>query len=99
VGGGFWEVNTAAHIDWPQQARVLEIVDNGDATLSVFGTMVDHAGPTAWSTNLSSPLQLAALSRELGANDWQNETPSVTEDGLRGKPADRNVELLVRKPF
>ncbi|MFL6118152.1 hypothetical protein [Actinophytocola sp.] len=29
-GGGFWEVNTAAHIDCPQQSRVLELVDNED---------------------------------------------------------------------
>jgi metallophosphoesterase (TIGR03767 family) len=99
VGGGFWEVNTAAHIDWPQQARVVELVDNGDGTLSVFGTIVDHAAPTTWPTNPSTPLELAALSRELGANDWQNATPTVTEDGLRGKLSDRNVELLVRKPF
>lgn len=99
VGGGFWEVNTAAHIDWPQQARVVELVDNGDGTLSVFGTIVDHAAPTTWPTNPSTPLELAALSRELGANDWQNATPTVTEDGLRGKASDRNVELLVRKPF
>jgi hypothetical protein len=43
VGGGSWEVNTAAHIDWPQQARVVEIVSNGDGTLSIFGTIIDHA--------------------------------------------------------
>ena len=28
AAGGFWEVNTAAHIDWPQQSRVVELVDN-----------------------------------------------------------------------
>jgi metallophosphoesterase (TIGR03767 family) len=99
VGGGFWEVNTAAHIDWPQQGRVLEVVDNGDGTLSVFGTIIDHAAPTSWPSTPTTPLELAALSREIGANDWQNETPTVIEDGKRGKLTDRNVELLVRKPF
>jgi hypothetical protein len=99
VGGGFWEVNTAAHIDWPQQARVVELVDNGDRTLSVFGTILDHAAPNAWPADPGSPLELAALSRELGANDWQNEVPTATEDGKRGKLTDRNVELLVAKPF
>ncbi|MGN6606258.1 MAG: TIGR03767 family metallophosphoesterase [Jatrophihabitans sp.] len=99
VGGGFWEVNTAAHIDWPQQSRVLEIVDNGDATLSIFGTLLDHAAPTAGPSNPTTPLELAALSRELGANDWQNEVPTASEDGKRGAATDRNVELLVRKPF
>lgn len=99
VGGGFWEVNTAAHIDWPQQARVLELVENGDGTLSVFGTIIDHAAPNDWPADPSTPLDLAALSRELGANDWQNEVPTVSEDGKRGKLTDRNVELLVARPF
>jgi hypothetical protein len=26
--GGFWEVNTASHIDWPQQSRLVEVADN-----------------------------------------------------------------------
>ncbi|MGH6657425.1 MAG: TIGR03767 family metallophosphoesterase [Actinocrinis sp.] len=43
--GGLWELNTASHVDWPQQARLVELVDNGDGTLSVFGTIIDHAGP------------------------------------------------------
>jgi metallophosphoesterase (TIGR03767 family) len=99
VGGGFWEVNTASHIDWPQQARVVELVDNGDGTLSIFGTIIDHAAPESWGTSPSTPLQLAALSRELGANDWQAPGMTATEDGQRGAASDRNVELLVRAPF
>jgi metallophosphoesterase (TIGR03767 family) len=99
VGGGFWEINTAAHIDWPQQARVVELVDNGDGTLSIFGTIVDHVAPTSWGTNPTSPLELAALSRELGINDWQRDAETSTEDGKRGAIGDRNVELLVKAPF
>lgn len=99
VPGGFWEVNTAAHIDWPQQARVVELVDNGDGTLSIFGTLVDHAGPASWGSNPTSPLELAALSRELGANDWQNPAATATKDGRRGALEDRNVELVIPAPF
>ena len=87
VGGGFWELNTAAHIDWPEQSRVVEIVDNRDGTLSIFGTIVDHDGPVAVDG-------LASLSRELSANDWQDRT-----DRRRGAATDRNVELLVPAPF
>ena len=58
--GGFWEVNTAAHIDWPQQARTVELVDNRDGTLSIFGTIVDHAGPTSYGDHPKSPLELAS---------------------------------------
>ena len=52
--GGFWEVNTAAHVDWPQQARTVEIVDNRNGTLSVFGTIIDHAAPTSYGKHPKS---------------------------------------------
>ena len=97
--GGFWEVNTAAHIDWPQQARTIELVDNRDGTLSLFCTMVDHAGPTSYGAHPASPLELAALSRELGANDWQEGASPAGTDGRRGRVEDRNVELLLPAPF
>ena len=100
IGGGFWEVNTASHIDWPQQARLVELVDNGNGTLSVFGTIIDHAGPEQPSRDLSSPVELAGLSRLLGVNDWQQRArPEPGSDGRRGAAADRNVELLVPAPF
>jgi metallophosphoesterase (TIGR03767 family) len=99
-GGGFWEVNTAAHIDWPQQSRVIELVDNADGTLSVFATVVDMAAPETAGRRLDSPTALAALARELAGNDWQSRArPTPGEDGRRGTVADRNVELLVPSPF
>lgn len=91
--GGFWEVSTAAHIDWPQQSRILEIADNRDGTLSVFATVLDSAAPASHGGRLDDPDRLAALSRELSANDWQ---PHL--DGSGG-PEDRNVELLLPAPF
>ncbi|MGN6795581.1 MAG: TIGR03767 family metallophosphoesterase [Streptosporangiaceae bacterium] len=93
ISGGFWELNTAAHIDWPEQSRIVEIVDNLDRTLSVFGTILDHAGPIARG-GLSTTKELAALSREIAANDWQDRT-----DFRRGSISDRNVELVVPAPF
>ena len=99
VGGGFWEINTASHIDWPQQSRIVEVVDNGDGTLSIFGTIFDHAAATGWPTNPTTPLELAALARELGINDPQRDAETATKDGKRGTLADRNVELVVAKPF
>ena len=98
--GGFWEVNTAAHVDWPQQARTVELVDNGDKTLSIFGTIIDHVAPTSYGKHPKSPLELASLSRELAANDWQErDKPEDGQDGRRGRLEDRNVELLVPAPF
>jgi metallophosphoesterase (TIGR03767 family) len=103
VPGGFWEVNTASHIDFPQQARIVELADNHDGTISVFGTIVDSAAPLKVPARLDSATALASLSRELAVNDWQERVaaPSSpgTPDGRRGKREDRNVELLVRAPF
>ena len=100
AGGGFWELNTASHIDWPQQSRLVEIVDNKDGTLSVFGTILDFAAPSPDPTKISTPAQLAALSRLLSANDWQERTGhSTTLDGRRGRLSDRNVELIVANPL
>ncbi|MBW8484061.1 TIGR03767 family metallophosphoesterase [Actinomadura parmotrematis] len=93
-GGGFWEVNTAAHVDFPQQSRIVELADNGDGTLSVFATVLDSAGPAAFGGRLTDPVRLASLSRELAANDWQERG-----EDRRGAVEDRNVELLVPAPF
>jgi metallophosphoesterase (TIGR03767 family) len=94
VGGGFWEINTAAHIDWPQQSRIVEVADNLDDTLSIFCTIVDHSGPISRGGRLTETATLASLSRELAANDLPNRT-----DARRGELSDRNVELLLPDPI
>jgi metallophosphoesterase (TIGR03767 family) len=99
--GGFWELNTASHIDFPQQARIVELVDNHDGTLSIFGTIIDSIAPLRWK-GTGTPTELAALSRELAANDWQERVShpdAQGHDGRRGAIEDRNVELLVHAPF
>ncbi len=97
VVGGFWEINTASHIDWPQQARLIEVADNRDGTLSIFTTMLDHGGPTEHS-DLDSPLELAALSRELTLNDPGKLDKPSTNDGRRGSADARNTELVLKAP-
>lgn len=92
AGGGFWEINTASHVDWPQHARIIEVLDNKDGTLSIFATLIDHAAPVSYHGRTGSPPRLAALARELTANDWQHR------DATQGPRSGRNVELLVRKP-
>ena len=93
-GGGFWEVLTAAHVDWPQQARIVELADNGDGTLSIFGTLTEHAAPARpGGVGPGRVLDLAAWSRELSFNDPQADL------GALGAPGDRNVELVLPAPF
>ena len=104
---GFWEINTASHIDWAQQSRVLDLVDNQDGTLSIFGTIVDHEAPpepgappqsSGGGAASDSVTRMASISRELAFNDYQSSHSDTGEGGGRGSREDRNVELIVRKP-
>lgn len=92
-GGGFWEITTASHIEWPQQARIIELLDNGDETLSIFTTSIDHAAKPSYRRRTGTALQLASISRELAANDWQLDVGAKA-----GHRNDRNTELLVPRP-
>jgi 3',5'-cyclic AMP phosphodiesterase CpdA len=42
---GYWEIETPGLVDWPQQMRFIEIVDNRDGTGSIYCTMVDYEIP------------------------------------------------------
>jgi 3',5'-cyclic AMP phosphodiesterase CpdA len=86
--GTWWEVNTASHIDWPQQARIVEIAADATGSIFVGCTNLDHAGMIDPRPGpLDDPLTLAGWSRELSANLWQPVA------GAEGGPADRNVIL------
>lgn len=39
---GFWEIETSAVIDWPNQSRIMEVVDNRDGTGTIFATVFDY---------------------------------------------------------
>ena len=40
-------IRTSAEADWPHQDRLIELIDNRDGTLSLFGTLVDNLAPAA----------------------------------------------------
>ncbi len=100
--GGFWSIRVAAEADWPQQSRLLEIFDNEDGTISIFGTILDHASPSAAApdgTNASTldALGHASIGRTIGYNDPQYGGENCNP-ACEGDPDDRNVELLVADP-
>lgn len=110
ISGGFWEISTASHIDWPIQSRIIEIMASpdaqnagefgsaaGPATLSIFTTMVDPAAPLSYGGDTSTPAQLASLARELATNDPQEVNHGITN--RMGVPQDRNTQLLLPAPF
>jgi len=98
AGAGYWEVKSPAIADWPPQHRVMDVMDNCDGTLSLFGAVVDPnvpIGAPGSGTNASGMDErtLASVARELSYND-----PQEGPDGSEGKPKDRNVELVLRDP-
>jgi hypothetical protein len=99
-GTVWWEINTAAVADWPTQSRLIEIMDNHDGTLSIFGTVIDHASdptaPPAGNASGFTANQLAAIGRNLTYNDTNSGEGGNSSRG--GAPKDNNVELLVFDP-
>jgi len=96
--GGFWSIRVAAEADWPQQSRLLEVFDNHDGTLSIFGTILDHVGqaaaPAAGTAAGGMDLNdLASVGRTMSFNDLQSGAPLG-----EGEAKDRNVELLLPDP-
>jgi metallophosphoesterase (TIGR03767 family) len=90
-GRSFWEISTASHVDYPQLARVIELVDNKDGTLSLFTTLVESSAPHRTDFSDLSQTGLAALYRELALN-----APGAGKK-LAGDPEDRNTELVLKK--
>ncbi len=109
--GDFWHISTSAHLDFPQQSRMIEFIDNGRLvrnrrTISMVLTVVDHAGPPrppAFGV-IADVLRLASIGREISYNDYQAvaETPSgekstMNDRPARGKRIDRNVIIVLNR--
>ena len=96
----FYEISTAAHIDWPQQSRLIELVDVG-GQISIVATILDHGGP-AYPGNAPDGAnqgtagdqvpRLASIAREIAYNDYQGSR------GAHGTRRDRNVILPTGRP-
>jgi metallophosphoesterase (TIGR03767 family) len=95
----FWEVNTASHVDYPHHARLIELTDNGDGTVSLFTTLVESAAPhrTAPDFDDLSAVGLASLYREVAYNapGLAESMKGGVQEGWAGGAGDRNAELVV----
>ncbi|HTU87312.1 MAG TPA: hypothetical protein VMF57_17155 [Solirubrobacteraceae bacterium] len=76
---GYWLINTASLIDYPQQARALRIVRTAGGGVAIQTWMLDHTFPG----------DLGAISRQLAYLDAQGGRPM----GFAGSTLDRNVTL------
>jgi len=90
---------TASLIDWPQQGRVVEILQDGD-DLVIATSVFDHDSPIdlqSATSDLTNPVNLAGLSRTLSANHWQRRKQNdFFNDLAAGKPEDRNRYLRLK---
>lgn len=77
--GGYWLIATASLVDFPQQARALQIRSTANGGAAIHTWMLDHVGDGA----------LGTISRQLSYLDAQGGRPQ----GFAGRPQDRNVIL------
>lgn len=90
----FWEITSPSFVDWPQLARIFEVADNRDGTLSIFTTLVEPDVPADPTDAQDEQERLASLCRQICVNDFEN-----LGDDLLGDPTDCNTELLLAHPF
>lgn len=81
---GYWEIMTSAVADFPSQQRTIEIVDNGNGTLSLFATLIDY------DTESCSERRYRRLTQMEYLSGW---TDLISTD-----PMNLNVELLITVP-
>jgi metallophosphoesterase (TIGR03767 family) len=95
----FVELTTASLIDWPQQGRILEFV-RAAGEVAIVSTVMDHLAPPEWNpTELDDPVNIAAISRALSANDYRLREGSLRGLRLDSTPDVRNVVWRVPDPF
>ena len=102
-GGGFWGIESPSHIDWPLQSRLIEVMDNRDGTLSIFGTVLDVDAPVKAPAPGTSAAgfgvpELASVARTLAYNDPQAGGERERQRRRRRRAGDRNVELVIGDP-
>lgn len=90
---GYWEVETPSGIAFPQQMRILEIVDQRDGTGLIYLTLFDH-----WPTAGDEADTLAELGRNLAFADKLHEGYDGGTMAAMGWPADRNRALMFAIP-
>jgi hypothetical protein len=113
-GTSYWEVNTAAIADWPNQSRSIEIADNRDGTMSIHTVVFDgasHPDPRAvsWTGDDPSDETGAGLARDVNetwlaslgretARHDRQHSDDASRATAEGTPKDRNAELVLKAP-
>lgn len=82
AAGGFWEITTSSIIDWPSQARSIDVFRHADGSIELQCTMMDHRG---------TPDGLASLHRTLARRFCSDSVAAR----MSGRDIDGDVSLLL----
>ena len=85
--GHYWLIRSPSLVDWPQQVRMLRVVQLDDGRLALETWLVDHAG----RDGAAGYLGLAGSARDLAYLDPQGGRPRISA----GSALDRNVRLYL----
>ena len=99
---GFWQIESASLIDFPQEQRLIEVFDNGNGTGTIRGPILGHTFER--SRGLAEADDRCAL--YLADPAFVTELLSEADLGVlcsqggtrNGEPGDRNAELMFRMP-
>jgi metallophosphoesterase (TIGR03767 family) len=97
---GFWQIETASLIDWPQQGRIIEIFSDQHEQIWIANTPLNHCGsilPDPEHLKLDEVNELAGLSRILSVNDWQRRGGIFSIENNEGESFDRNGIVVLPK--
>lgn len=89
ASGGYWDVRTASLIDFPQQARLLRVLELADGRHAIETVVLDHLGDHA----AAGQRGLAGVARDLAYLDHQGGRVR----GDAGRPEDRNARLYLAR--
>jgi len=90
---GYWEVETPSGIAFPQQMRIIELVDQRDGTGLIYLTLFDH-----WPLVGDDADILAELGRTLAFGDKLHDGFDGGTLESMGWPSDRNRALMFAIP-
>ncbi len=88
---GYARIQTTSGMDWPQQARLVEVVSNAKGKLALATTMIDQASPPQIdpAATDATTTQLASISRVIAYD--------LREPEGAGTKADRNVLIPLHR--
>lgn len=99
---GFWQIESASLIDFPQEQRLIEVFDNGDGTGTIRGPILGHTLDVPRALAEADDRCALYLADPASAEDILTEADLgalCAQGGTRtGTASDRNVELIFRMP-